>query len=92
MKLETIRRAPARHRYQETRDTSAEINMVNSERPKRKRVAAVLCHGVAALMHAQLSDSSYLIAGKTMTGFANVGGAFFVGSLDDGTIYRTWLR
>jgi putative intracellular protease/amidase len=37
-----------------------------------KRVTAALCHGTAALIDATLSDGSYLIAGKTMTGFANV--------------------
>jgi putative intracellular protease/amidase len=37
-----------------------------SEKP-----VAVLCHGVAALMDVELSDGSYLIAGKTMTGFSN---------------------
>jgi putative intracellular protease/amidase len=37
-----------------------------SEKP-----VAVLCHGVAALMDVKLSDGSYLIAGKTMTGFSN---------------------
>ena len=36
------------------------------------RVTAALCHGVAALMDVSLSDGSSLIAGKTMTGFANV--------------------
>lgn len=36
-----------------------------------KRVTAALCHGVAALIDIQLSDGSYLIAGKTITGFAN---------------------
>lgn len=36
------------------------------------RVTAALCHGVAALMDVQLSDGTYLIDGKTMTGFANV--------------------
>ncbi len=38
-----------------------------SEKP-----TAVLCHGVAALIDVKLSDGSYLIRGKTMTGFANV--------------------
>src|SRR5215217_8190999 len=38
-----------------------------SERP-----TAALCHGTAALMDVKLSDGSYLIEGKTMTGFANV--------------------
>ena len=37
-----------------------------SEKP-----VAVLCHGVASLMDVKLSDGSYLIAGKTMTGFSN---------------------
>jgi putative intracellular protease/amidase len=38
-----------------------------SEKP-----TAALCHGVAALIDTKLSDGSYLIAGKTITGFANV--------------------
>jgi len=37
-----------------------------------EKVVAAFCHGVAALMDVQLGDGSYLIAGKTMTGFANV--------------------
>jgi putative intracellular protease/amidase len=37
-----------------------------------KRVTSALCHGVASLIDVQLSDGSYLITGKTMTGFANV--------------------
>jgi putative intracellular protease/amidase len=41
-----------------------------------KKVTAVLCHGTAALIDATLSDGSYLITGKTMTGFANVEEAF----------------
>jgi putative intracellular protease/amidase len=38
-----------------------------SEKP-----TAALCHGTAALMDVTLSDGSYLIEGKTMTGFADV--------------------
>jgi putative intracellular protease/amidase len=38
-----------------------------SEKP-----TAALCHGTAALMDVKLSDGSYLIEGKTMTGFADV--------------------
>src|SRR5262245_6824394 len=38
-----------------------------SERP-----TALLYHGVSALIDVQLSDSSYLVEGKTVTGFANV--------------------
>jgi putative intracellular protease/amidase len=37
-----------------------------------EKVTAALCHGVAALIDCKLSDGSYLIEGKTMTGFANV--------------------
>jgi putative intracellular protease/amidase len=36
------------------------------------KVTAALCHGLAALIDCKLSDDSYLIEGKTMTGFANV--------------------
>jgi putative intracellular protease/amidase len=37
-----------------------------------EKPTAVLCHGVAALIDVQLSDGSYLVEGKTVTGFANV--------------------
>jgi putative intracellular protease/amidase len=33
---------------------------------------AVYCHGVAALVDLKLSDGSYLVQGKTVTGFSNV--------------------
>jgi putative intracellular protease/amidase len=36
------------------------------------RVTAVLCHGVAALADLRLSNGEYLVAGKTVTGFANL--------------------
>src|SRR5215471_9525 len=38
-----------------------------SEKP-----TAVLCHGVSSLIDVQLSDGSYLVEGRTVTGFANV--------------------
>jgi putative intracellular protease/amidase len=38
-----------------------------SEKP-----TAIYCHGTAALVDLQLSDGSYLVDGKTVTGFANV--------------------
>jgi putative intracellular protease/amidase len=38
-----------------------------SEKP-----TAIYCHGTAALIDLKLSDGSYLVAGKTVTGFANV--------------------
>jgi putative intracellular protease/amidase len=37
-----------------------------------EKPTAALCHGVAALLDVRLSDGAYLVAGKTMTGFANV--------------------
>ena len=37
-----------------------------------EKPTAVLCHGVSALIDLQLSDGSYLVEGKTVTGFANV--------------------
>jgi putative intracellular protease/amidase len=36
-----------------------------------EKLVAVYCHGVSALIEAQLSDGSYLIDGKTITGFSN---------------------
>jgi putative intracellular protease/amidase len=33
---------------------------------------AVYCHGTAALVELKLSDGSYLVDGKTVTGFANL--------------------
>ncbi len=37
-----------------------------------EKPTAVLCHGVSALIDVRLSDGSYLVKGKTVTGFANV--------------------
>jgi putative intracellular protease/amidase len=37
-----------------------------------EKPTAALCHGVCALLDVELSDGSSLIAGKTITGFANV--------------------
>jgi len=37
-----------------------------------ERVTAALCHGVSALLNVRLSDGSWLVSGKTITGFANV--------------------
>jgi putative intracellular protease/amidase len=36
------------------------------------KIACALCHGVAILRYAKLSNGEYLAAGKTVTGFANV--------------------
>jgi len=37
-----------------------------------EKPTALLCHAVSALIDVQLSDGSYLVEGKTVTGFANV--------------------
>src|SRR5262245_2271354 len=37
-----------------------------------EKPTAVLCHGVSALIDVRLSDGSYLVQGKTVTGFANI--------------------
>jgi putative intracellular protease/amidase len=37
-----------------------------------RKPTAVLCHGVSALIDVQLSDGTYLVTDKTITGFANV--------------------
>jgi putative intracellular protease/amidase len=36
------------------------------------KIASALCHGVAILRYARLSNGEYLAKGKTVTGFANV--------------------
>jgi putative intracellular protease/amidase len=36
------------------------------------KVACALCHGVAILRYAKLSNGEFLVKGKTVTGFANV--------------------
>src|SRR5262249_12841144 len=36
------------------------------------KIAAALCHGVAILRFARLSDGTPLVRGKTVTGFANI--------------------
>jgi putative intracellular protease/amidase len=45
----------------------AMVHFYESEKP-----TAVYCHGTAALVDLKLSDGSYLVNGKTVTGFANV--------------------
>ncbi len=36
------------------------------------KVTAALCHGTSILRYAKLSDGTPLVAGKTVTGFANI--------------------
>jgi len=60
------------------------------------KLAAALCHGVALLRYTRLSDGSPLVAGKTVTGFANVEEDFSdkatweMGALAEGTHIMPW--
>ena len=38
---------------------------------EKGKIAAAICHGTCILLKAKLSDGSYLVNGKTWTGFAN---------------------
>lgn len=54
--------------FRENEDLKAAIrHFYESEKP-----TAVYCHGTAALVDLKLADGSYLVDGKTVTGFANV--------------------
>jgi putative intracellular protease/amidase len=54
--------------FRENEDLKAAIRQFyESEKP-----TAIYCHGTAALVDLKLSDGSYLVDGKTVTGFANV--------------------
>ena len=54
--------------FRDNEDLKAAIrHFYESERP-----VAIYCHGTAALADLTLSDGSYLVEGKTVTGFANV--------------------
>lgn len=37
-----------------------------------EKITGAFCHGVSALVNVKLSDGSYLIEGKTVTGFSNI--------------------
>ena len=53
--------------FRENEDLKAAIRQFyESEKP-----TAIYCHGTAALVDLQLADGSYLVDGKTVTGFAN---------------------
>jgi putative intracellular protease/amidase len=49
-----------------------ELNKRFVEFYERGKLACALCHGVAILRYAKLSNGEYLAKGKTVTGFANV--------------------
>jgi putative intracellular protease/amidase len=55
-----------------TFDSAHELCMKFVEFYEAGKLAVALCHGVAILRYAKLSNGEYLAKGKTVTGFANV--------------------
>jgi putative intracellular protease/amidase len=55
-----------------TFETATNLHAKFSELYQAGRVCAALCHGVALLRYTRLSNGEPLVAGKTVTGFANV--------------------
>ena len=55
-----------------TFETATNLHAKFSELYEAGRVCAALCHGVALLRYTRLSNGEPLVAGKTVTGFANV--------------------
>jgi putative intracellular protease/amidase len=55
-----------------TFDTAANLHAKFVEFYEAGKVTAALCHGVAILKYARLSNGEPLVTGKTVTGFANV--------------------
>ncbi|GAA5213459.1 type 1 glutamine amidotransferase domain-containing protein [Corallincola platygyrae] len=49
-----------------------DVNRVSASIYEKGGVVAAVCHGPAALLDIKLSDGSYLIAGKQVTGFSNL--------------------
>ena len=55
-----------------TFDTATNLHVKFVEFFEAGKVTAALCHGVAILKYARLSNGEPLVTGKTVTGFANV--------------------
>src|SRR4029453_11556910 len=55
-----------------TFETATSLHQRFVEFYERGKLAVALCHGVAILRFARLSNGEYLASGKTVTGFANV--------------------
>lgn len=55
-----------------TFDTAVSLHKKFADFFEAGKIACALCHGVAVLRYAKLSDGEYLARGKTVTGFANV--------------------
>ncbi len=60
------------------------------------KIACALCHGVAVLKYAKLSNGEFLVTGKTVTGFANIEedvadeAVWSMGALSKGTHVMPW--
>lgn len=55
-----------------TFETATDLHQKFVEFYEIGKVASALCHGVAILKYAKLSNGEYLAKGKTVTGFANI--------------------
>jgi len=55
-----------------TFEAAEDLHRIFSAFVEAGKVTAALCHGTAVLRYARLSDGSPLVAGRTVTGFANV--------------------
>ena len=55
-----------------TFDTAADLHRTFVRFYEAGKVTAALCHGVAILRYARLTSGDFLVAGKTVTGFANI--------------------
>jgi putative intracellular protease/amidase len=53
-------------------ETAVDVHKKFVEFYEAGKIACALCHGVAILRYAKLSNGEYLAKGKTVTGFANV--------------------
>ena len=67
-------------RHRRHRRPGPDVHLRGGHQPARqvhralrgRRICAALCHGVGLLRYARLSNGEPLVAGKTVTGFANV--------------------
>ena len=55
-----------------TFEAATNLHAKFTELYEARRICAALCHGVGLLRYARLSNGEPLVAGKTVTGFANV--------------------
>jgi putative intracellular protease/amidase len=55
-----------------TFDTATSLHQKFVQFYERGKIAVALCHGVAILKYARLSNGKYLASGRTVTGFANI--------------------